>query len=114
MQIAQTLSGFSLGEADLLRRAMGKKKKEEMAAQEARFVEGAVSNGVDRKKAKQIYNLVELFAGYGFNKSHAAGYALIAYQTAYLKADYPAHFIAAVAQSPGLRPGLTYPSPPGS
>ncbi|MEE3058550.1 MAG: DNA polymerase III subunit alpha, partial [Pseudomonadota bacterium] len=95
MQIAQTLSGFSLGEADLLRRAMGKKKKEEMAAQEARFIEGAVSNGVDKKKAKQIYNLVELFAGYGFNKSHAAGYALIAYQTAYLKANYPVAFFAA-------------------
>ncbi len=95
MQIAQTLSGFSLGEADLLRRAMGKKKKEEMVAQEARFIEGAVSNGVDKKKAKQIYNLVELFAGYGFNKSHAAGYALIAYQTAYLKANYPVAFFAA-------------------
>ena len=95
MQIAQVLSGFSLGEADLLRRAMGKKIKKEMAAQKARFVEGAVGNGVDRARAEYIFELVAKFAGYGFNKSHAAAYALIAYQTAYLKANYPTEFIAA-------------------
>ncbi|MCJ7599627.1 MAG: DNA polymerase III subunit alpha [Methyloceanibacter sp.] len=95
MQIAQTLSNFSLGEADLLRRAMGKKIKKEMAAQKSRFVEGAVGNGVDRSRAQYIFELVAKFAGYGFNKSHAAAYALIAYQTAYLKANYPTEFIAA-------------------
>ena len=95
MQIAQVLSGFSLGEADLLRRAMGKKIKKEMAAQKSRFVEGAVGNGVDRARAEYIFELVAKFAGYGFNKSHAAGYALIAYQTAYLKANYPSEFLAA-------------------
>ena len=95
MQIAQVLSGYSLGEADLLRRAMGKKIKEEMAAQKARFVEGAVGNGVERGRAEYIFELVAKFAGYGFNKSHAAAYALIAYQTAYLKANYPTEFIAA-------------------
>jgi DNA polymerase III subunit alpha len=95
MQIAQVLSGFSLGEADLLRRAMGKKIKKEMAAQKSRFVEGAVANGVDRSRAEYIFELVAKFAGYGFNKSHAAAYALIAYQTAYLKANYPSEFLAA-------------------
>ncbi len=95
MQIAQVLSGFSLGEADLLRRAMGKKIKKEMAAQKSRFVEGAVANGVDRGRAEYIFELVAKFAGYGFNKSHAAAYALIAYQTAYLKANDPTEFIAA-------------------
>jgi DNA polymerase-3 subunit alpha len=95
MQIAQVLSGFSLGEADLLRRAMGKKIKKEMAAQKERFVEGAVANGVDRSRAEYIFELVAKFAGYGFNKSHAAAYALIAYQTAYLKANHPTEFIAA-------------------
>ncbi|MEX1060032.1 MAG: DNA polymerase III subunit alpha, partial [Methyloceanibacter sp.] len=95
MQIAQVLSGFSLGEADLLRRAMGKKIKKEMAAQKSRFVEGAVANGVDRGRAEYIFELVAKFAGYGFNKSHAAGYALIAYQTAYLRANYPTEFLAA-------------------
>jgi DNA polymerase III subunit alpha len=95
MQIAQVLSGFSLGEADLLRRAMGKKIKKEMAAQKTRFVEGAVGNGVERGRAEYIFELVAKFAGYGFNKSHAAAYALIAYQTAYLKANYPIEFIAA-------------------
>jgi DNA polymerase III subunit alpha len=95
MQIAQVLSGFSLGEADLLRRAMGKKIKKEMAAQKSRFVEGAVGNGVDRARAEYIFELVAKFAGYGFNKSHAAGYALIAYHTAYLKANYPSEFLAA-------------------
>ncbi|HEV7464251.1 MAG TPA: DNA polymerase III subunit alpha [Methyloceanibacter sp.] len=95
MQIAQVLSGFSLGEADLLRRAMGKKIKKEMAAQKTRFVEGGVGNGVDRARAEYIFELVAKFAGYGFNKSHAAAYALIAYQTAYLKANYPTEFLAA-------------------
>jgi DNA polymerase-3 subunit alpha len=95
MQIAQILAGYSLGEADLLRRAMGKKKIEEMAAQRARFVEGAVERGVDKNQASQIFDLVDKFAGYGFNKSHAAAYALVAYQTAWLKANYPVEFMAA-------------------
>jgi len=95
MQIAQVLSGFSLGEADLLRRAMGKKIRKEMAAQKSRFVEGAIANGVDRSRAEYIFELVAKFAGYGFNKSHAAAYALIAYQTAYFKANYPTEFLAA-------------------
>ena len=95
MQIAQTLSGFSLGEADLLRRAMGKKIKKEMAQQRNRFIEGAVGKGVDRGRAEFIFELVAKFAGYGFNKSHAAAYALIAYQTAYLKANHPVEFLAA-------------------
>ena len=95
MQIAQILSGYSLGEADLLRRAMGKKKKEEMDKQRVRFVEGALANDVDERKSSGIFDLVQKFAGYGFNKSHAAAYAYIAYQTAYLKANYPAEFLAA-------------------
>ena len=95
MQIAQILSGYSLGEADLLRRAMGKKQKDEMDRQRARFVEGAKAKGVDPRKAQSIFELVEKFAGYGFNKSHAAAYALIAYQTAYLKANHPPEFLAA-------------------
>ncbi len=95
MQIAQILSGYSLGEADLLRRAMGKKKKEEMDRQRKRFVEGAEANGVEPAKASSIFDLVQKFAGYGFNKSHAAAYAYIAYQTAWLKANHPAEFLAA-------------------
>ena len=95
MQIAQVLSGFSLGEADLLRRAMGKKIKKEMDKQRARFVEGAVANNVDRARAEYIFELVAKFAGYGFNKSHAAAYALIAYQTAFFKANHPIEFMAA-------------------
>jgi DNA polymerase-3 subunit alpha len=95
MQIAQVLSGYSLGEADLLRRAMGKKIKAEMDAQKARFVEGAVAKGVAGEKAAEIFELVEKFAGYGFNKSHAAAYALVAYQTAYIKANFPVEFLAA-------------------
>ncbi len=95
MQIAQILSGYSLGEADLLRRAMGKKKKEEMDKQRKRFVDGAVERGVDGVQASGIFDLVQKFAGYGFNKSHAAAYALIAYQTAWLKANYPSEFLAA-------------------
>ena len=95
MQIAQVVAGFSLGSADLLRRAMGKKKKEEMDAQRAGFVEGAVKNGTLAKHAEELFDLMEKFASYGFNKSHAAAYALVAFQTAYLKAHYPAAFLAA-------------------
>ncbi|SEQ82822.1 DNA polymerase III, alpha subunit [Faunimonas pinastri] len=95
MQIAQTLSGYSLGDADLLRRAMGKKIKAEMDAQRARFVEGAVTHDVVEADASMIFDLVAKFASYGFNKSHAAAYALVAYQTAYLKANYPVEFLAA-------------------
>ncbi len=95
MQIAQILSGYSLGEADLLRRAMGKKIKKEMDAQRERFVSGAVERGLDEKIADEIFDLLAKFADYGFNKSHAAAYALVAYQTAYLKANYPVEFLAA-------------------
>ncbi len=95
MQIAQVLSGYSLGEADLLRRAMGKKQPAEMAKQKSRFIDGAKERGVSENLAAHIFDLVEEFAGYGFNKSHAAAYAVIAYQTAYLKAHYPVDFVAA-------------------
>jgi len=95
MQIAQVIGGYTLGGADLLRRAMGKKKAEEMAQQRDIFVSGAQSNGLSRAKATQLFDLMEKFAGYGFNKSHAAAYALIAFQTAYLKAHYAAAFMAA-------------------
>ena len=95
MQIAQELAGFSLGQADLLRRAMGKKIKAEMEAQRKTFIEGATARGVPKAKAEQIFEQVNKFAGYGFNKSHAAAYALVAYQTAYLKANYPVEFLAA-------------------
>jgi DNA polymerase-3 subunit alpha len=95
MQIAQVLSGYSLGEADLLRRAMGKKIKAEMDAQKERFVSGAVARNVDAAQADFIFELVQKFAGYGFNKSHAAAYAVVSYQTAYLKTNYPVEFIAA-------------------
>ncbi|NOH66446.1 DNA polymerase III subunit alpha [Vibrio rotiferianus] len=96
MQIAQVLSGYTLGGADMLRRAMGKKKPEEMAKQRATFEEGAVANGVDGELAMKIFDLVEKFAGYGFNKSHSAAYALVSYQTLWLKTHYPAEFMAAV------------------
>ncbi|MGA9657937.1 MAG: DNA polymerase III subunit alpha [Asticcacaulis sp.] len=95
MQIAQVLSGYSLGEADLLRRAMGKKKKEEMDLQKARFISGASEKGVPEKQSDSIFELVNKFAGYGFNKSHAAAYAFISYQTGYLKANHPVEFFAA-------------------
>ncbi len=95
MQIAQVLSGYSLGRADVLRRAMGKKDKAVMEAERDAFVEGAVANGVDRPTADGIFDLVYKFAGYGFNKSHAAAYAMVAYQTAYLKANHPVEFFAA-------------------
>ncbi|MBN8543021.1 MAG: DNA polymerase III subunit alpha [Alphaproteobacteria bacterium] len=94
-KIAQVLAGYTLGAADLLRRAMGKKIKAEMDAQRATFVEGAKKNGVSQEQATNIFNLVDKFAGYGFNKSHAAAYAVVSYQTAYLKANYPVEFIAA-------------------
>ncbi|HEQ72201.1 MAG TPA: DNA polymerase III subunit alpha, partial [Spirochaetia bacterium] len=95
MQIAQQVAGFSLGQADILRRAMGKKKAEVMAEQKAKFVSGAVSKGHSPDTAAKLFDLLVPFAGYGFNKSHAAAYSLLAYQTAYLKANYPAEFMAA-------------------
>jgi DNA polymerase III subunit alpha len=95
MQAAQLLAGYSLGEADLLRRAMGKKIRSEMLAQRDRFVSGGVERGVERSQAEMIFELLERFADYGFNKSHAAAYALVAYQTAYMKANYPVEFLAA-------------------
>src|SRR5450631_1301980 len=99
MQIAQILAGYTLGGADLLRRAMGKKKPEEMAKQRSVFVNGAVARGVREAQATMIFDLMEKFAGYGFNKSHSAAYALLSYQTAWLKAHYPAAFMAAVLSS---------------
>jgi DNA polymerase-3 subunit alpha len=95
MQIAQVMAGFSLGEADLLRRAMGKKDKREMAKQQSRFVEGALESGVRKADAEYIFELVDKFAGYGFNKSHAAAYAVVSYHTAYLKANFREEFFAA-------------------
>ncbi|HEX9868064.1 MAG TPA: DNA polymerase III subunit alpha, partial [Candidatus Tectomicrobia bacterium] len=99
MQIASTIAGFSLGLADLLRRAMGKKKPEVMAEQREIFLKGAVEHGFDQKKAEEIFELMAYFAGYGFNKSHSAAYALIAYWTAYLKAHYPREYMAALLTS---------------
>jgi DNA polymerase-3 subunit alpha len=99
MQIANRLAGYSLGEADLLRRAMGKKKPEEMAQQRERFVQGAVQRGFPPKKIEKIFDLMAQFAGYGFNKSHSAAYALLAYHTAYLKTHYPVEFMAALLTS---------------
>ncbi len=96
MQIAQVLAGYSLGGADLLRRAMGKKKPEEMAKQRSTFEDGSIQNGVDGELAMKIFDLVEKFAGYGFNKSHSAAYALVSYQTLWMKTHYPAEFMAAV------------------
>ena len=99
MQIAQELAGYTLGGADLLRRAMGKKKPEEMAAQREIFEKGAINKGIDGNLAMKIFDLVEKFAGYGFNKSHSAAYALVSYQTLWLKAHFPAEFMAAVMSS---------------
>jgi len=99
MQIAQVLAGYTLGGADLLRRAMGKKKPEEMAKQRSVFVDGAVARGVAQANAAHIFDLMEKFAGYGFNKSHSAAYAVLSYQTAWLKAHHPAAFMAAVLSS---------------
>ena len=99
MQIANRLAGYSLGEADLLRRAMGKKNPEEMAKQRDRFVKGAIEHGFPERKVVKIFDLMEQFAGYGFNKSHSAAYALLAFQTAYLKTHYPVEFMAALLTS---------------
>jgi DNA polymerase-3 subunit alpha len=96
MRIAQALAGFSLGQADVLRKAMGKKDPKVMAKQREAFMEGARAQGVNEKKATKIFDLMEYFAGYGFNKSHSTAYAFLAYQTAYLKANYPSHFTAAL------------------
>ena len=96
MQIAQELSGFTLGQADILRRAMGKKKKEEMESLRSTFVEGAVKKDVNERYAANLFDQIEQFAGYGFNRSHSVGYALIAYQTAWLKAHFPAEFMSSV------------------
>jgi len=99
MQIAQRLAGYSLGEADLLRRAMGKKKAEEMQKQEANFVSGSLRNGVPEEKSRAIFKELEGFASYGFNKSHSVAYALVTYQSAWLKAHYPTEFFAAALTS---------------
>lgn len=96
MQLAQKLGGYSLGEADLMRRAMGKKKRDEMARHEEKFVSGAVEKGIKREKAQQIFSLMAQFADYGFNRSHSVAYAYLAFQTAFLKAHFPEHFYAAV------------------
>src|SRR5439155_21951164 len=93
---AQAVAGFTLGQADVLRKAMGKKDPKVMAKQREAFVEGAKAKGVNEKKAIKLFELIEFFAGYGFNKSHSAAYALLAYETAYLKANYPWHFAAAL------------------
>ena len=99
MQIASRLAGFTMGEADILRRAMGKKKREEMRAQKEKFLKGAKENNIPAKTAQKIYDLMQHFAGYGFNKSHSTAYALLAYQTAYLKTHYPLQFMAALLTS---------------
>ena len=99
MQISNRIAGYSLGDADLLRRAMGKKKAEEMAKQRERFVKGALERGFPQKKVEKIFDLMEQFAGYGFNKSHSAAYAYLAFVTAYLKAHYPVDFMAALLTS---------------
>src|SRR5260370_7864511 len=101
MQAANKLAGYSLGEADLLRRAMGKKNAEEMAKQRERFVQGATQRGYPPKKIEKIFDLMAQFAGYGFNKSHSAAYALLAYHTAYFKTHHPLDFM------PALLPSLT-------
>lgn len=101
MQIVQTIGGFSLGKADLVRRAMGKKIKEEMDKLKSEFVQGAVDNGFDRRQTEELFDLIVKFAGYGFNKSHSAAYALITYQTSFLKCHYPHEFMAALMTSEG-------------
>jgi len=98
MRIARTLAGYSMGEADLLRKAMGKKDAETMQKQRTRFVDGCVDNGIAEQTARELFDLIVEFAGYGFNKSHSAAYGMIAYATAYLKAHYPVHFMAALLQ----------------
>ena len=97
MEAARRVAGYSLGGADILRRAMGKKKPEEMAKQREIFVKGAKeTNNIAEKKANEIFSILEKFAGYGFNKSHSAAYGIISYQTGYLKANFPVHFMAGV------------------
>ena len=96
MAIANKVAGFSLGQADILRRAMGKKKPEEMEKLRVKFLEGAKNNKIAEKKAEKLYELIQKFAGYGFNKSHAAAYAVVCYHTGYLKAHYPTEFMAAL------------------
>ena len=96
MEIARKMGGYSLGGADLLRRAMGKKQKDAMDAEKPNFLEGAEKNGVNKKTAVRVWDFLEKFANYGFNKSHAAAYAVLSYQTAWLKANYPVEFMAAV------------------
>src|ERR1700678_3075156 len=99
MQIPHVLAGYSLGEADLRRRAMGKKNPEKMSKQRTRFVQGAIERKHPKEKVIRIFDLMEQFAGYGFNKSHSAAYALLAYHTAYLKTHYPVEFMAALLTS---------------
>src|SRR6056297_1663794 len=99
MQVASQLAGFSLGQADILRKAMGKKEKEVMKKQQQLFIKGAVKNNIDKQTANEIYDLIAYFAGYGFNKSHSVSYAFISYQTAYLKAHYPVEYMAALLTS---------------
>ena len=96
MRIAQALGGFTLGQADVLRKAMGKKDPKVMAMQRDQFVAGSQERGISAKQARKLFALMEFFAGYGFNKSHSTAYALLAYRTAYLKANYPWHFAAAL------------------
>src|ERR1043166_9631268 len=99
MQISNRIAGYSLGDADILRRAMGKKKLEEMTKQRERFIKGALERGFPQKKIEKIFDLMEQFAGYGFNKSHSAAYAYLAYVTAYLKTHYPLEFMSALLTS---------------
>src|SRR5665811_2625140 len=99
MQIARDLAGFSMGQADVLRKAMGKKIAALLAEQKEKFIDGCVKNGIFKELAEKVYSFIEPFAGYGFNRSHAACYALIGYQTAYLKAHYPTEFMAALLTS---------------
>ncbi|MDR0746494.1 MAG: DNA polymerase III subunit alpha [Helicobacteraceae bacterium] len=108
MQIVQAIGGFSLGKADLVRRAMGKKNKEEMERVRSEFVQGALANGYDRAKAADLFDLIEKFAGYGFNKSHSAAYAMLTYQTAYLKCLYPAEFMSALLTFESIKKVPTY------
>ena len=104
MAAAQTVAGYTMGEADLLRRAMGKKNADEMAKQRERFMSGAAANGIHKGTAGELFDQMEKFAGYGFNKSHSAAYALLAYQTAYLKTHYPVEFMAGLLTSETSKP----------
>ena len=99
MQIAVEVGGFTMGEADVLRKAMGKKKPEVMAEQKEKFIEGAASRGVEKRKARELWEYIEPFAGYGFNKSHSVAYAMLAYKTAYLKSHHPVAFMTAMLTS---------------